>query len=135
VGLDQQVDVVLVDSLAVWVSNRLLALGDAEQGGWWAAVEALDHTLADEVGAVLALARDAPWHLMVVTNEVGCRASRCTPGATDDDERRCDHARKSRRPFPSWRRLSCVYGASSRLPVCGAGSARMSLSSPRSTRL
>jgi adenosylcobinamide kinase/adenosylcobinamide-phosphate guanylyltransferase len=70
-GLDQQVDVVLVDCLTVWVSNRLLTLGDPEQGGWWAAVEAIDRTLADEVGAVLALARGAPWHLVLVTNEVG----------------------------------------------------------------
>jgi adenosyl cobinamide kinase/adenosyl cobinamide phosphate guanylyltransferase len=32
-GLDQQVDVVLVDCLTVWAANRLLALGDPEQGG------------------------------------------------------------------------------------------------------
>ena len=64
-------DTVLVDCLSLWTSNRLLALGDDAAPGWWPAVTALEATLSAELRAVLALARQSGWDLVLVTNEVG----------------------------------------------------------------
>jgi adenosylcobinamide kinase/adenosylcobinamide-phosphate guanylyltransferase len=69
--LDYEVDVFLVDCLTLWASNHLLTLGDPEDSGWWPAVDALERMLIDEIRALLATARDAPWHLVLVTNELG----------------------------------------------------------------
>lgn len=65
------VKVVLVDCLAIWASNRLLALGDPDHARWQAGVDELIHTLTTEVNALIAEAREAHWHLVLVTSEVG----------------------------------------------------------------
>jgi adenosylcobinamide kinase/adenosylcobinamide-phosphate guanylyltransferase len=75
-------DVVLVDCLAVWTANRLLALGDPDApdgpapdgpapDAWWREVAALERTLTGELAAALEAARSAGTDLVVVTNEVG----------------------------------------------------------------
>ena len=62
-------DTVLIDCIAVWTSNRLLALGDDDPST--AAVATIEDALAHEVGRLLAAiaARSGP--AIVVTNEVG----------------------------------------------------------------
>jgi adenosylcobinamide kinase/adenosylcobinamide-phosphate guanylyltransferase len=69
--------VVLVDCLAVWVSNRLFELGDppeapgAAAADWWEAVTALESALAAELTAACDAASERPADLILVTNEVG----------------------------------------------------------------
>lgn len=70
-ALDAEVEVVLVDCLAVWAANRLLTLGEPAEDGWWDRVGALERVLTEELGLVVTTARDASWELIVVTNEVG----------------------------------------------------------------
>jgi adenosylcobinamide kinase/adenosylcobinamide-phosphate guanylyltransferase len=62
-------DTVLLDCIAVWTSNRLLALQDETPSP--AALATLEHALAAEVRALLAAlaARGGP--AIIVTNEVG----------------------------------------------------------------
>ncbi|MSQ41490.1 MAG: bifunctional adenosylcobinamide kinase/adenosylcobinamide-phosphate guanylyltransferase [Dehalococcoidia bacterium] len=61
-------DCVLLDCLSLWVSNRLLALGETPAA---AALAALEGELERELDALLdaAAGRDAP--TIIVTNEVG----------------------------------------------------------------
>ena len=70
-ALDAEVEVVLVDCLAVWAANRLLTLGEPAEDGWWDRVGALERVLTREVQALVTTARNASWELIVVTNEVG----------------------------------------------------------------
>ena len=67
----QQADTVLLDCLSLWTSNRLLALGDDAAPDWWQAVATLEETLTAEARALCALARQADWDLVMVTNETG----------------------------------------------------------------
>jgi adenosylcobinamide kinase/adenosylcobinamide-phosphate guanylyltransferase len=78
-GMDPTVEVVLVDCLTIWCANRLLRLGEAADAAWWESVESLTQTLTDEVRALMQLARQATWHLMLVTNEVGAGIVPSTP--------------------------------------------------------
>lgn len=69
-------DVVLVDCVAVWVGNRLYALGDPEAEGmdaaaWWDAVGRLETDLATELEAACDAACTSQADLLLVTNEVG----------------------------------------------------------------
>lgn len=66
-------DIVLVDCLTLWVSNRLLdRIGDADPdslpGGAWAAIEV---ALLEATAALLAAARQQDAALILVSNEVG----------------------------------------------------------------
>jgi adenosylcobinamide kinase/adenosylcobinamide-phosphate guanylyltransferase len=63
--------VVLVDCLTIWTSNWLLALGEPDSAEWWDAIDTLQERLFEHLGAISAKARAAPWHLVMVTNEVG----------------------------------------------------------------
>ena len=68
--------VVLVDCLAVWVTNRLIALGDPDAPGadapaWWREVETLESALAAELEVGCEAARAGPADVILVTNEVG----------------------------------------------------------------
>jgi adenosylcobinamide kinase/adenosylcobinamide-phosphate guanylyltransferase len=65
------IEVVLVDCLAVWAANRLLAIGEPAREGWWDQVATLERVLTQEVEALVAAAREASWDLILVTNEVG----------------------------------------------------------------
>jgi adenosylcobinamide kinase/adenosylcobinamide-phosphate guanylyltransferase len=69
--LDAEAGIVLIDCLAFWAANRLLALGESEQPGWWAAVEDLERALAIEMGEIVMGARETGCDLILVTNEVG----------------------------------------------------------------
>jgi len=70
-ALDAGIEVVLVDCLAVWAANRLLAVGEPAEDGWWDRVGALERVLAEELGLVVTAGRAAAWDLLLVTNEVG----------------------------------------------------------------
>lgn len=59
---------VLLDCLSLWVSNRLLELGDAPSA---ADAAALEVTLVGELDRLLAQARSRGGSTIVVTNEVG----------------------------------------------------------------
>ncbi|MYI82966.1 MAG: bifunctional adenosylcobinamide kinase/adenosylcobinamide-phosphate guanylyltransferase [Chloroflexi bacterium] len=59
---------VLLDCLSLWVSNRLLELGEAPTVE---AVAALDAELGGEAGRLVTLARAREGETIVVTNEVG----------------------------------------------------------------
>jgi len=85
-------DVVLVDCLAVWAANRLLALGDPEAAdgpapeAWWRDVAALEAALVTELDAALRLgdalpnaARTGEADVILVTNEVGLGLVPATP--------------------------------------------------------
>jgi len=68
--------VVLVDCLGVWVTNRLMALGDpeapdADAAAWWEAAEVLEASLAAELTALCDAAMAGPADVLLVTNEVG----------------------------------------------------------------
>jgi adenosylcobinamide kinase/adenosylcobinamide-phosphate guanylyltransferase len=69
--------VVLVDCLAVWVSNRLFGLGEppeapgADAAPWWEAVNRLESELVSELAAACDAARAGAADLLLVTNEVG----------------------------------------------------------------
>lgn len=78
----RRADVVLVDCLAVWASNRLLAVGDGDapdgpgQSGWpawWRAVATLEEELLAELDAAMSAVRTSPASadLLLVSNEVG----------------------------------------------------------------
>jgi len=71
-ALDSGIEVVLVDCLAVWTANRLLALGEPAEDGWWDRVGALERVLAEELDLVVTAGLAAAWDLLLVTNEVGC---------------------------------------------------------------
>ena len=70
-------DVVLVDCLAVWTANHLLALGDpgAADGpspsAWWRDVAGLEASLATELAAAVDGIRAGIADVVIVTNEVG----------------------------------------------------------------
>lgn len=70
-ALDAGIEVVLVDCLAVWAANRLLAVGEPAEDGWWDRVGALERVLAEELELVVTTGRAAAWDLLLVTNEVG----------------------------------------------------------------
>lgn len=59
---------VLLDCLSLWVSNRLLAIGEGADAD---AIAGLDRALQDEVDALHALVQVRAGNLIVVTNEVG----------------------------------------------------------------
>ncbi|MBM4416415.1 MAG: bifunctional adenosylcobinamide kinase/adenosylcobinamide-phosphate guanylyltransferase, partial [Chloroflexi bacterium] len=59
---------VIVDCLSLWVSNLLLALGEAPPSG---ALDALDARIDGELGALLGRARERTAPLVLVSNEVG----------------------------------------------------------------
>lgn len=63
-----QDDCVLLDCLSLWVSNRLLALGDGADAG---ALDTLERALEAEIDALHAAAHARSSDLIVVTNEVG----------------------------------------------------------------
>lgn len=72
--------VVLVDCLAVWASNRLLALGDPDevpgesdggQGTWRSRLADLEPALTEELDAAIDAGRMRGLDLLLVTNEVG----------------------------------------------------------------
>ncbi len=78
----RRADVVLVDCLAVWASNRLLAIGDGDApdgpdhpawAAWWRAVATLEEELLAELDLALSATRTTPTSadLLVVSNEVG----------------------------------------------------------------
>ncbi len=70
-------DVVLVDCLAVWTANRLLALGDPEASdgpsppAWWREVAELEVILVAECEAALDSVGIGTADVVLVTNEVG----------------------------------------------------------------
>lgn len=70
-------DVVLVDCLAVWSANRLLALGDPEASDgpsppvWWRDVTELEAILVAECNAALDAIGIGTADVVLVTNEVG----------------------------------------------------------------
>lgn len=70
-------DVVLVDCLAVWTANRLLALGDPEApdgpsaSAWWRDVADLEARLVTECDGALDAIRNGTEDVVLVTNEVG----------------------------------------------------------------
>ena len=66
----------LLDCLSLWVSNRLLAEGEAPSSG---ALDALDAALQREVEALLTAARVRGGETIVVTNEVGAGVVPATP--------------------------------------------------------
>jgi len=68
---DPSVSTVLVDCLTVWVANRLLDLGDPDELGWAEMVTGLEDDLVEEIERMFRWAREAPWTLILVTNEVG----------------------------------------------------------------
>ena len=80
-----QAPVVLVDCLAVWSSNRLLALGDPDadadtrRSAWRRRVADLDAELGDELAAGLDAALAAGADIVLVTNEVGLGVVPPTP--------------------------------------------------------
>jgi adenosylcobinamide kinase/adenosylcobinamide-phosphate guanylyltransferase len=59
---------VLVDCLSLWVSNRLLTLGDPPPS---AALDALEARIDEELGALLAHEGQRGGPLVLVSNEVG----------------------------------------------------------------
>ena len=61
-------DTVLLDCLSLWVSNRLLGLGEEPS---MAATDELETLLEAEFEALLAIARQRDGLLILVTNEVG----------------------------------------------------------------
>lgn len=61
-------DCVLLDCLSLWVSNRLLALGDGADGD---ALDTLERALEAEIDALHAIAHARLGDVIVVTNEVG----------------------------------------------------------------
>lgn len=61
---------VLVDCLAVWAGNRLVALGDPSGIGWDTRVKSLNTQLVDEVNRVIRRARQGKWSLVLVLNEI-----------------------------------------------------------------
>lgn len=61
-------DTVVLDCLSLWVSNRLLELGEEPSV---AAIEELESTLDAELEALLMLAQQRDGRLILVTNEVG----------------------------------------------------------------
>lgn len=71
-AVDAGIEVVLVDCLAVWAANRLLAVGEPAKDGWWDRVGALERVLAEELDLVVTAGLAAAWDLLLVTNEVGC---------------------------------------------------------------
>lgn len=71
-AVDAGIEVVLVDCLAVWAANRLLAVGEPAEDGWWDRVGALERVLAEELDLVVTAGLAAAWDLLLVTNEVGC---------------------------------------------------------------
>ena len=73
------VDVALVDCLSVWAANRLLALGDEAQPGWWERVRRLEVALAGELEQLVATTREIDVRLILVTNEVGAGVVPPTP--------------------------------------------------------
>lgn len=62
-------DTVLLDCIAVWTSNRLLALRDDAPSP--AALAALENTLSAEVGVLAAALAARDGQAIIVTNEVG----------------------------------------------------------------
>ncbi|MFZ5853869.1 MAG: bifunctional adenosylcobinamide kinase/adenosylcobinamide-phosphate guanylyltransferase [Chloroflexota bacterium] len=70
-AVDAGIEAVLVDCLAVWAANRLLALGEPAEDGWWDRVGALERVLAEELELVVTTGLASPWELLLVTNEVG----------------------------------------------------------------
>jgi adenosylcobinamide kinase/adenosylcobinamide-phosphate guanylyltransferase len=69
--LPDEAALLLVDCLALWTSNRLLAAGEPEGDGWTARVEALEMELTAELTACVAWARRTGRDMILVTNEVG----------------------------------------------------------------
>ncbi|MGC8633495.1 MAG: bifunctional adenosylcobinamide kinase/adenosylcobinamide-phosphate guanylyltransferase [Candidatus Limnocylindrales bacterium] len=65
------IEVVLVDCLAVWAANRLLAIGEPAREGWWDQVATLERGLTQELDLLVTTALAAAWDLLLVTNEVG----------------------------------------------------------------
>ncbi len=65
------IEVVLVDCLAVWAANRLLAIGEPAREGWWGQVATLERALTQELDLLVTTALVAAWDLLLVTNEVG----------------------------------------------------------------
>lgn len=61
-------DTVLLDCVSLWVSNRLLELGEEPS---IAAIEELEASLDAELAALLTLAQERDGRLILVTNEVG----------------------------------------------------------------
>ena len=59
---------ILLDCLSLWVSNRLLALGDEPS---LEGVRSLEQALDAEIDQLIGLARGRPGALVVVSNEVG----------------------------------------------------------------
>lgn len=63
-------DVILVDCLTLYISNRLLEVGDVEHLSSGAARE-LEASTVDDLSSALAELRSKANHLVFVTNEVG----------------------------------------------------------------
>ncbi len=59
---------VVLDCVSLWVTNRLMPLGDPPRGD---AIDELERALDGEVDALLARQRGRSGELIVVTNEVG----------------------------------------------------------------
>jgi len=70
-AVDAGIEAVLVDCLAVWAANRLLAVGEPAEDGWWDRVGALERVLTEELDRVVTTGLASPWELILVTNEVG----------------------------------------------------------------
>jgi len=70
-AVDAGIEAVLVDCVAVWAANRLLALGEPAEDGWWDRVGALERVLAEELDRAVTTGLVSPWELILVTNEVG----------------------------------------------------------------
>lgn len=58
----------IIDCLSLWVSNRLLPLGEQPA---LAAIDALEHALETETAALLTIARARTGTTILVSNEVG----------------------------------------------------------------
>lgn len=70
-AVDPGIEVVLIDCLAVWAANRLLAIGEPAEDGWWDRVDALERVLTEELGRVVTTGLASAQELVLVTNEVG----------------------------------------------------------------
>lgn len=77
--LDSKTDVVLLDSLSVWASNRLLMLEREDNMRWREGLLILDDTLRTELARLMREAVGAPWDLVIVTDEVGSGVVPPTP--------------------------------------------------------
>lgn len=72
-------ETILVDCLTLWISNRLMALGNDDADGWWDRVAELEDQLLEELLSLVEECRVRGQNLILVTNEVGMSLVPITP--------------------------------------------------------